>query len=87
MKKRKLPLHFTPQVEVSGFNIIVKTGCFGVRSKKTGSYTVEYEFRGELSLHCAARLVKELRKALRKVRDIETINLNWHVTDAERPDL
>ena len=52
---------------------------------KTGSWKGEtrYECTGELSVYCATNLIRNLRRALRKIRDDETAKLNNLVTEAE----
>ena len=77
MKRRNLPMEFTPQVEGSYYGqlITVVTGCH-----RAGT---EYKFKGSLSPECAAELVRNLRRALRKIRDDSANRLNRAVTSAE----
>lgn len=73
--KRNLELMFNPQVEVSGENVKVITGRF--------SGDTRYHCFGYLSPYCAARLVRELRKSLRTIRDAKTAELQRVVEIAE----
>lgn len=41
------------------------------------------QMTGELSVYCAVQLVRDLRRALRKIRDEETARLNQAVQNAE----
>jgi hypothetical protein len=73
---RKVRLEWTPKVQtISGQKIRVETGSWHGETR--------YEATGELSIHCAVQLVRELRRALRKIRDEETARLEQAVTDAE----
>lgn len=74
---RKVELIFSPEVEAlpSVQKISIKTGSFkGV---------TRYECAGQLSVYCATNLIRNLRRALRKIRDEETAKLNNAVTEAE----
>jgi len=74
--RRNVELNFSPVVEVLGQSITITTGSYMGKTR--------YECKGELSLYCAQRLVVELRKALRQIRDAETRKLNAIVEQAER---
>lgn len=68
---------FSPHVEPSGTEVEITTGTY--------LHATEYRFKGKLSVHCAAVLVCELRRALRKIRDTETKRLQQAVDLAEGP--
>lgn len=76
-RTRNLKMMFSPIVSVSsdGRQIIVKTG--GWSGETTNRMT------GALDVWCAVHLVRELRRALRKIRDEETARLNRAVQNAE----
>ena len=60
LRRRNIDLTSTPQVESSGRAIKITTG--GATGQVWNNCT------GELSIHCAARLAREIRKALHKQR-------------------
>lgn len=72
---RKVDLCWTPEVTVSDQTIKLKTGSWAGATK--------FECTGELSVYCAASLVKKLRRALRQIRDSETARLAQVVNDAD----
>jgi len=75
----KIPLTWLPQVEaqVYGQKVQIKTGAY--------PNTTRFECTGELSVNSTVRLIKELRKALRAIRDHQINAMNRAVTDAEGP--
>ena len=75
-KRRNLALEWTPEVKVSGRDIVVTTGIF-----KGGT---RWECKGELSIWCAAHLVKELRKAMRQIRRDQMQQMNSAIEEAEQ---
>ena len=73
---RKVSLEWTAKVQtISGQRIRIETGSWKGETR--------YEATGELSIYCAVQLVRDLRRALRKIRDEETARLAQAVTDAE----
>lgn len=76
-RTRNLEMVFGPTVEANTYSrkVIVRTGSW------SGS-TIN-RMTGELSVYCAVRLVRDLRRALRKIRDEETARLNQAVQSAE----
>jgi hypothetical protein len=78
----KLPiaLMFTPKVSTTSVfeaPIRITSGTYSNGSR--------FEMYGDLSTHCAATLIVELRKALRAVRDERVRALNGDVIEAEKP--
>jgi hypothetical protein len=61
--------------------------CFPDRIRvETGGFLQgEFSARGELSMDCCAKLVLDLRRAMREIRDERTATLNAAITRAERP--
>lgn len=57
--------------------VIVQAGGFAGK--------VEFLVKGELSVNCAKNLIRELRKALRQIRDETRERLDKAVSDAEGP--
>lgn len=76
-RTRNLKMVFSPDVDADTRNhkIRVKTGGWSGNTKN--------QMTGELSVYCAVRLVRDLRRALRKIRDEETARLNQAVQSAE----
>lgn len=76
-RTRNLKMVFSPNVEANTYSrkITIKTGSH------SGS-TIN-RMTGELSVYCAVQLVRDLRRALRKIRDEETARLNQAVQNAE----
>lgn len=74
---RKVKLDWCPKIEaIPGIQKIrVATGSF--------MGTTRFECAGELSIYCAVQLVRDVRRALRKIRDEETAKLATAVTEAE----
>lgn len=74
---RKIKLVFSPKVEAvpSLQKVRVSTGSWMGKT--------QYACAGDLSVYCAVQLVRELRRALRRIRDEETAKLANAVTDAE----
>ena len=75
-KHRNIDLEWTPEVIVAGREIVVTTGVYRGNTR--------YKCKGELSMWCAARLVKELRKAMRQIRREQLASLNDAISDAEQ---
>lgn len=76
-RTRNLKMVFSPDVDADTWNhkIRVKTGGWSGNTKN--------QMTGELSVYCAVQLVRDLRRALRKIRDEETARLNQAVQSAE----
>lgn len=74
-RTRKVHMQWSPSVSVSGQSIKVESGSWAGKTR--------YECGGELDIWCAAYLVRELRRALRKIRDEEYSKLNGQVNRAE----
>lgn len=76
-KTRRFAMEFTPKVTpcASQDVVIVTTGEW--------RHGVKFEMTGKLSMWCAAQLVRELRRAMRQVRDQKTATLNECVNNAE----
>ena len=76
-RTRNLEMVFSPGVDADTWNhkIRVKTGGWSGNTKN--------RMTGELSVYCAVQLVRDLRRALREIRDEETARLNKAVQDAE----
>lgn len=76
-RTRNLKIIFTPKVEAKSYSqtITVTTGSWS--GKTMNSMT------GEMSVHCAAQLIRNLRRALRQIRDEEIARLNQAVQSAE----
>lgn len=74
---RKVALVWSPKVEVFSQTQTIRL--------ITGSWKgqTRYECQGDLHLHCAVHLVRELRRAIRKIRDDETAKLAEAVANAE----
>ena len=78
-KTRRVNLHWSPEIEA-----LTKSQKIRV---KTGSYhgSTKFECTGEMSIYCATQMIRDLRRALRKIRDDETAKLNAQVNRAEAP--
>ena len=76
-RTRNLKMVFSPDVDADTWNhkIRVKTGGWSGNAKN--------QMTGELSVYCAVQLVRDLRRALREIRDEETARLNQAVQSAE----
>lgn len=79
MKRRNLKLSHVQKVEAMVYDDKVKIQVFA----RAGS--VEWTCTGELDMYCATRLVRDVRKAMRRVRDEKTAILNGCVQEAEGP--
>ena len=75
VRTTRVALVRTPKISTSWQTIIVETGS--MRGLQI------FECRGELSTWCATQLIRDLRRALRKIRDEEIAKLNLAVTEAE----
>ena len=78
VRRRNIDLTLTPQVESSGHGIKITTGG------ATGQ--VWNNCSGELSIHCAARLARELRKVLHKKRQDVIASYDSAIKHAEGSD-
>lgn len=76
-RTRNLEITLMPKVEANAYSRTIRV--------ETGGYSgmTRNQMHGELSVNCAVRLVRELRRALRKIRDDETARLNQAVQSAE----
>ena len=76
-RTRNLEMTFGPKVEANSYarTITVETGSW---SGKTIN-----KMKGEMSIYCAVRLIRDLRRALRQIRDEEAARLNRAVQNAE----
>lgn len=79
MKRRNLKLSYVRTVEGLVYDDKVKVEVFA----RTGD--TEWTCTGELDFWCAAKLIRDLRAALREVRDGKTALLNGAVNQAEGP--
>lgn len=79
MSNRNLRTTFTPDVKANEYRstVLITTG--------TWKGAVRWNVTGELSLECTVRLIVELRKALRQVRDFQVQRVNAAVAKAEGP--
>ena len=69
----------TPKVEAMYDTIRITSGGY------SGPRQQEFKLYGDLTPGCTARLIVELRTALRKVRDDRVRQLNGNVAEAEKP--
>lgn len=83
---RKIPLRWSPEVEVLEWTqqVRIKTGGYAEERKGSAS-TTRYEATGELSVACVASLILELRKALRQIRAFQTMRLDGAIARADTP--
>lgn len=75
--KRKCQVNETPAVQTFGTKLILSASGW---SGKT-----QVNVRGEMSMYCASQLVRNLRRAMRSIRDDEIRRLNDAVNSAEGP--
>lgn len=76
-RTRNLQITFTPNIEAKTYSKTIKVTTGSWSGKTINNMT------GELSVFCAVELIRNLRRALRKIRDEETARLNQAVQNAE----
>lgn len=78
----KVPLNLTRVSEVHGNAYSLKVT---VHVEGEDSAGVRFTAEGEMEMHCARNLIRDLRLAMRRVRDEAIARLNKAVADAEGP--
>lgn len=78
-RRRNLKLSHVSKVEALVYDDKVAVEVFA----RTGG--IEWTCKGQLEMWCAVKLVKDLRRAMRKVRDEKSAMLKHQVEEAEGP--
>lgn len=78
-RTRNIKAEWTPEVDALVYSRVIRV--------KTGGWSGETRnvVTGELSVSCAVELIRNLRKAVRQIRDYQVATLNNAVDRAEGP--